>query len=261
MDNRLQRSRGWRGKQEPRYWWHRLPGVDYTPPVYSDLRDDEWTVVGEWYAETDANQQIGESAVPLISFLQGLVTGNRTGRIAQLGTHAGYSALLLGFMLRRMNARRGLFTIDVDIEMCAISKRWMARAGLDEFVEVAQLSSLDAATPPAAVRYLGGAPELIVIDSSHEYASTLQELEIWFRELAVGGLIVLHDVSQFAAGFDVTGEGGVQHALREWRQRHPEAETFCLNGKSSSMDLPRPFYKDACGLGLIHKPGIADSPS
>ena len=29
---------------------------------------------------------------------------------------------------------------------------------------------------------------------------------------------VLHDSSEFAAGFDVTARGGVRRALREWRR-------------------------------------------
>jgi len=33
-----------------------------------------------------------------------------------------------------------------------------------------------------------------------------------------------------------------------------EVETFCLNGDARSMDSPRPLHKDACGVGLIHKP-------
>jgi hypothetical protein len=45
-------------------------------------------------------------------------------------------------------------------------------------------------------------------------------------------------------------------AFDEWRRKNPEAEAICLNGESRSMDLPRPLYKDACGLGLIHKPGV-----
>jgi predicted O-methyltransferase YrrM len=250
------RSADWTERSQPRYWWHRLPGMDYVPPIYSDLSDDEWTIISDWYAETDADQHVGECAVPLMSFLQGFVLGNRTTRIVQLGTHAGYSALLLGFMLRRMNATRGLFSLEIGDLMCATARRWMTRGGLDEFVEIAQLNSLNPQSPQLARQYLGGAPELVIIDSSHQYAETLQELDAWYRELVVGGLVVLHDVSRFAAAFDVTHEGGVEHALREWRQAHPEAETFCLNGKSSSMDLPRPLYKDACGLGLVHKPGI-----
>ncbi|MGZ5003280.1 MAG: hypothetical protein ACXWBM_08810, partial [Chthoniobacterales bacterium] len=71
---------------------------------------------------------------------------------------------------------------------------------------------------------------------------------------APGGLLVVHDVSRFAQGFDVTHDGGVRRAFMEWRAAHPECETFLLNANETSMDLPRPFYKDACGLGLIHKP-------
>jgi predicted O-methyltransferase YrrM len=248
------RSRAWKENPHPRYWWHRLPGNDYVPSIYSDLSEDEWSVLREWYAETDRSGPIGECAVPLISLLHGLVMGNRIGRIAQLGTCAGYSALLLGWMLRRMNARHGLFSLDLDPAMCELSRRWIARAGLQDFVEIAEGSSLDAASIEAARQYLGDNPELIILDSSHEYRCTLAELDLWYAALAPGGLLVLHDVSEFAAGFDVTGEGGVRRAFAEWRKKHPAVETFSLNSESRSMASPRPLYKDACGVGLIHKP-------
>lgn len=248
------RSRAWKENPHPRYWWHRLPGNDYVPPVYSDLSDDEWSVLRDWYAETDRNGPIGECAVPLISLLHGLVLGNRVTRIAQLGTCAGYSALLLGWMLRRMNAARGLFSLDIDPAMGQLSRAWMARAGLQDFVEIAEGNSLDPASVEAARQYLGGDPELIIVDSSHEYESTLAELDLWYGALAPGGLLVLHDVSEFAAGFDVTKKGGVRGAFAEWRRNHPEAETFSLNSDSRSMEAARPLYQDACGVGLIHKP-------
>ena len=248
------RSRGWKENPHPRYWWHRLPGNDYVPPVYSDLNEPEWTVLREWYAETDRSGPVGECAVPLISLLHGLVMGNRIARIAQLGTCAGYSALLLGWMLRRMNAPRGLFALDLDPAMCELSRRWIVRGGLEDFVEIAEGNSLDARSIAAAREYLQGDPGLVILDSSHEYKSTLAELDLWYAALAPGGLLVLHDVSQFAADFDVTGEGGVRRAFAEWRKSHPEVETLSLNSDSRSMDEPRPLYKDACGVGLIHKP-------
>ena len=248
------RSSAWKENPHPRYWWHRLPGNDYVPPIYSDLREDEWTILREWYGETDRNGPIGECAVPLISLLHGIVMGNRVTRIAQLGTCAGYSALLLGWMLRRMDARRGLFSLDFDPAMCALARQWVVRAEIQDFVEVAEGNSLEAASIEAARQYLGGDPELIILDSSHEYRSTLAELDLWYPALAPGGLMVLHDVSEFAAGFDVTGDGGVRRAFAEWRKAHPEVETFSLNSTSRSMEEARPLYKDACGVGLIHKP-------
>lgn len=256
MHAESQRSRGWSEKLEPRYWWHRLPGNDFVPPIYSHLDDGEWDTLREWYEETDRDGRFGECAVPLISFLHGLVMGNRVRRIVQLGTCNGYSALLLGFMLRRMGAARALFTLDNHEEMCAISRRWLARAGLENFVTVAQLDSTDPAAPWQANEYLEGAPALIILDTSHQYRATLRELELWYPALATGGLLLLHDVSQFAREFDVRQEGGVRQAFDEWRKAHPEAETFLLNGEARSMADPRPLYQDACGLGFIHKPGI-----
>lgn len=254
MDERLERSRAWSEEAAPRFWWHRLPGMHFAPAIYSDLSQEEWTILRAWYEETSRLGQIGEAAVPLLSLLHGLLLGNRAARIVQLGTHAGYSALLLGFMLRRMHAPRGLFSLEIDPAFCAIARGWMRRARLDEFVEIAGGDSLAPDSPATARAYLGSDPDLIVLDSSHEYRATLRELDLWYAALAAGGLLVVHDVSRFAQTFDITGEGGVRRAFDEWRARHRDAETFLLNGEARSMDLPRPFYKDACGLGLIHKP-------
>lgn len=230
--------------------------MDYVPPVYGELTDEEWSVLEEWYRETDPSQMIGECAVPLISLLHGFIMGNRIERIVQLGTCAGYSALLLGWMLRRLATKHALFSLDIDEQMCAVSRRWVVRAGLSDAVEIARGDSTAAESVMAARNYLGAAPDLILIDSSHEYQGTTAELDLWYPALANGGLIVLHDVSAFAAGFDVTGAGGVRRAFEEWRRRTPGCESILLNGEVSSMEGPRAFYKDACGLALLHKPGL-----
>jgi predicted O-methyltransferase YrrM len=256
-----ERSRQWRHHAGPRYWWHRLPGFDFEPPIYSDLSEAEWQVVRQWYEETDQSGIIGECAVPLLSLLQGFVLGNRITRIVQLGTCSGYSSLLLGFMLRRMNAPRGLFTLDISPDFCALTERWLERADLTNYVKVVQGSSLDPKSIAAAQEHFPDEPEMILLDSSHEYSATMRELDLWYPLLQKGGLFLLHDTSIFAAGFDTTNQGGVHRALKEWRRKNPEAEAICLNGESRTMDLPRPLYKDACGLGLIHKPGIPAPPN
>ena len=254
-----ERSRPWTEKTGARYWWHRLPGMDYVPPIYSDLTEEEWAILRAWYEETDASGQIGECAVPLISFLHGLIMGNRADRIVQLGTCSGYSTLLIGFMLRRMQARQGLFTLDYHPPVVAMTQDWLARAGLESFVRnVAQLST-DPAALTAAVEYLGGPPELIILDTSHQYQATLDELDLWYPLLAPGGVLLLHDASRFAEQFDTTGAGGVRRAFQEWRAAHPEVEAMMLNGEARTMEGRRPLYKDACGLGILHKPTMPDA--
>jgi predicted O-methyltransferase YrrM len=252
------RSRRWTPDPRPRYWWHRLPGMDYVPPIYSDLSEEEWLIISDWFDETDNSGKIGECVVPLMSLLHGIIMGNRADHIVQLGTCSGYSTLLIGFMLRRMKAGHGLFTIDCDPEMCAISQRWLKRARLDPFVRIEALNSTDAGTPTAAAEYLGAAPNLVILDSSHEYAATLRELNLWYPVIAPGGLILLHDISRFAQDFDVTHEGGVRRALLEWRAANPNVEAIMLNGEARTMEGRRPIYKDACGLGILHKATMPD---
>lgn len=248
------RSLAFATSSEPRLWWHRLPRSNYVPPIYAQLTDAEWQLLEEWFAETTRQNLIGECVVPIMSFLDGLVTGSGIERIVQLGTHAGYSSLLLGFALRRMHASHGLFSLEIDEPLCRFAREWLGRAGLDDFVQVQLRSSLDKESPRLAQKYLGGAPELIFLDSSHEYRQTLNELEAWYPELAAGGMIVLHDTSEFAASFDVTGQGGVHRALREWRESHPGAEVISLNRTVPAMETPGMVYQDFCGVGLIHKP-------
>jgi predicted O-methyltransferase YrrM len=248
------RSRVFSSALEPRLWWHRRAGSDYVPPIYSCLTESEWRLLEEWFSDTRKKNWGGECAVPLMSLLQGLVMGNIIRRIVQLGTFAGYSALLLGFFLRQMGARRGLFSLEIGAHLCEYARDWLGRADLLDFVKIEHRSSLDPASPGLASGYLGGAPELILIDSSHEYEATVQELEIWYPLLASGGLIALHDTSNFAIDFDVTRAGGVARALKEWRQKHPGVETFSLNAGVNVMEPPPPVYQDACGVGLIQKP-------
>jgi predicted O-methyltransferase YrrM len=239
---------------EPRLWWHRLPRSNYVPPIYASLTDQEWQLLQNWFEETTRQNLIGECVVPIMSVLHGLVMGSGIHRIVQLGTHAGYSALLLGFSLRQMHAQHGLFSFEIDEPLCRFARAWLERAGLSSVVKVELRSSLDSASPQLAGDYLGGAPELVFLDSSHEYRQTLDELEAWYPALAPGGLIVLHDTSEFAASFDVTQQGGVRRALREWREAHPAVEVISLNRNVPAMETPQMVYQDFCGAGLIQKP-------
>ena len=81
---------------------------------------------------------------------------------------------------------------------------------------------------------------MILLDSSHEYVATVREIELWYPALQTDGLFLAPRCGLFD----------------EWRRKNPQAEAICLNGESRTMDLPRPLYKDACGLGLIQKAGL-----
>jgi cephalosporin hydroxylase len=115
----------------------------------------------------------------------------------------------------------------------------------------------DSAAPESldvAVAALGGMPQLILLDSSHQYEHTLRELDLWVPRMEPGTIMLLHDVSVFAQTFDTAGAGGVQQALDDWLPRHPEAAFLSLNREvtpgSDAADL---VYKDGCGLGILQR--------
>jgi predicted O-methyltransferase YrrM len=249
------RSRAFRAQEHNRFWWHRLDATDYVPPIYAALSEREWAVLEGWYADTARfRSRIAEINVPAMSFVVGLVGGNGIRRIVQLGHSYGYSSLVLGFALRAMDATPGLVSFDIDPIATRFTKRWIGGAGLDSYVTTVEGDSGSPASVQRAEAVLGGPPELILVDSSHAYAHTVAELDLWTPRLAPGGIVLLHDAAPFAADFDPTRAGGVRRALTEWLPRHPEITGMLLNGDiGHGADGDALVYKDACGLGVLQK--------
>ncbi len=251
QDAQEARTAFFRGRRHRRYWWHRANGNDFLPAPYAALDDVEWGQLVEWFEDTEDRNLIGECSVPLISVLHGFVTGSGMSRLVQCGHYAGYSTLLLGFALRRMGRARALFTIDVDAGVTEYTRSWVLRAGLTDQVHLEIGDSADPEMPSRARAYLGGDIDAVLIDSSHQYAHTLKELELWYAALRPGGLLFLHDVSEHAAAFDATGQGGVFRALREWTAA---TGAPCLALNAAAPSLGAITYKDECGLGIVQKP-------
>jgi predicted O-methyltransferase YrrM len=248
--NPSERSRAFNSSPHRRFWWHRLPGHDYVPPVYGYLSEGEWHVLADWYKDTEEKELVGEMAVPMISVLQGFIMGSGIRRVVQCGHYSGYSTLLLGFMLRRMGATRALLSLDIDPKVTEYTQGWVDRAGLADQVRLAVADSSRPDLPNIAREYLGDDPELVVIDSSHQYRHTLAELDLWYEAVKEQGLIFLHDTSAFATQYDRTSLGGVRRALTEWVARR-QARCINLNGEVQGGEST--VYGDGCGLGIIQR--------
>ena len=249
-----ERSTAFRAQGHVKFWWHDLHDTDYEPPIYALLSGAEWEVMRGWYEETEAAGAIGEINVPAMTMIQGLVMGNGIRRIVQLGHFYGYSTLLLGFMLRHMGARPGLFSVDIDQDATDFTQQWVDRGGLGDFVRLHVADSAGDQTVQAATDYLGGPPQLILLDSSHAYGHTLRELDLWVPKMQLGTIMLMHDTSVFAKSFDPTKEGGVARALDEWLPAHPEVNFLNLNAfVQDGADANELVYKDGCGLGMLQK--------
>lgn len=224
------------------------------PPIYAILSDEEWDLLAAWFDDTDGGGLVGEVNVPAMCVLQGFIMGSLVRNVVQLGACAGYSTLLTGFMMRRMGLVRSVVAIDIDPEACAYCETWIARAGLSGHVRVECGDSADPGGPARARAYFGGPVNLVLLDSSHRYAHTLAELDLWMRELNSGGFLFLHDSSEFATRFDPSGEGGVRRAFEEWVARNPGMRAINVCNSLASLETPAQVYKDGCGLGIVQKP-------
>ena len=235
-----------------RFWWHAAESREYEPDLYRVLSDAERELLLAWYAETLERRFVGEMAVPMASAVLGFVNGSGIRRIVQLGHFAGYSCLLLGWALRRMGAARGLFSIDLRQKHTEYTESWLVRAQLEAYVGLHTSDSAAPSCVEAAREYLGGSPSCVLIDSSHQYAHTLAELDLWFGALEPGGLLFLHDASPLAAKYDRSGEGGVRRALDEWLAKPGAPAALTLLGPSVHGN--EGAYADPSGLCLIQKP-------
>jgi predicted O-methyltransferase YrrM len=242
-------------RQSNRYWWYRLEDCQYLPPIYAQLTDQEQEILADWFDDTEKQfASPGEISVPAMSFLNGIIGGNGITAVVQCGHYVGYSTLLLGFLFRKMGKKKALFSIDLDPDATAYTMPWLDRAGLLEYVTVVVGDSADAGMVSAAAAYHHGRrPQLILIDSSHQYRHTIKELTLWYPQLQAGGFVVMHDTSTFAAEFDSTNTGGVQRALLEWCE-HQQTRALLLNATVDTQPPSSLTYRDGCGLGIIQKP-------
>jgi predicted O-methyltransferase YrrM len=247
------RSRRFSKSSHLRHWWHRRPHADYVPPIFSILDDEEWDIMASWFADTEKLKLVGEASEPLMNVFLGFIMGSGLSNIVQCGHYSGYSTLIFGFMLRKMGRKNSLFTVDIDKRVSDYTEHWVGKAGLSEYVHVEVGDSADTSMPEKASSYFDGPIRSVFIDSSHQYAHTLRELDLWYEVLTTGGLMFLHDISDFAKQYDSTKEGGVERGLQEWLDRN---SIECVRINKAASPHPDSPYADPCGLGIIHKPHV-----
>ena len=245
----LNRSLQFANRDGGRYAWCRL--TNFVPPLYSFLNDEEWAIIESWYDETEKEQLLGECNVAFMSVLQGFVMGSAISNIIQLGHFAGYSTLLLGFMLRRMKKKHSLMTVDISEHCCNYTQMWIDRAGLGDYVRVELGDSANATMVEKALKLFGASPRLVLIDSSHQFEQTLHELRLWYPSVERGGFIFLHDSGPYAKSFDSTNKGGVSRAMEEWLVSYRDARAINIYPPEDSY--AKPIYMDPCGIGIIQK--------
>ncbi len=173
-----------------------------------------------------------------------LIDITRPKRVLQLGTHMGFSSVMIADMLASQGQDGQLVTVDPAQNYHAAAKDWTEKAGVRD-----RITFLDGfSTDPEIVRQILelGPFDFIYLDSSHMYAATLEELHLIFAEqnwMVEHGVLVLHDAATYAQRFDPSNEGGVYRALNEWIDTYPDRYHLLI--------LEPPLWPALCGLGVV----------
>lgn len=255
MDPSEERSLKFMSRTGPRYGWFRV--CSYVPPTLSYLTKEEWQLILDWFDDTEKKKLIGEAGQTIMNLLQGFIMGNNVCRIVQCGHYSGFSSIMIGYMLKKMGHKNGLLSFDIDANVTKYANEWIKKAGLSDYVSLVVNDSAHQSNPTLSKEYLGGKPQLVFIDSSHQYEHTLKELDLWYNELEYGGFLILHDVSTIAQDYDTTKKGGVKRAIDEWSAKNKVAiiKIFprILQNEKRSKDESDLTWLDPCGVAIIQK--------
>ncbi len=227
---------------------------DYDPPFLLVMEESDHDLLVAWQERTAAEwPNAGSSGVEMLSMLTSLIMSSGLTRIVQCGHYVGFSTLVMGFVGRKMGSKNFLYSVDLDPVPSEYARGWVEQAGLGDDIMIAVRDSSDPVNVEEAAAFLGGRPQLVYIDSSHQYEHTMQELNLWWDALEPGGMIVMDDISQWAAEFDRTNMGGSHRAALEFCQT-TAANSIMLNGGFGRHTNKRMVYTDVCGFGLLQKP-------
>ncbi len=185
-------------------------------------------------AEQDVRGSTDAGALNLIA---ALVLASGAKNVLQLGTYLGWSALVLADLV---GPKGQVVTVDPDWGFLQIANHYSDLAGLHNLTYVVGFSHHD-----KVVAEVARTPwDAIYIDTTHHYAQTVAELEIYCGRVAgPGTLVLLHDASTHAQSLDVEGKGGVKAAITEWLAAHPDWQGMIYE--------PPAFPAALFGLGVL----------
>ena len=141
--------------------------------------------------------------------LQVLISAVRAERVLEVGTLGGYSAI---WMARALPRSGRLVTIEIDERHADFARRYFARAGLDDRIEVRVGRALDVLPAFDGERF-----DVVFLDADKEPLPTYLDWSL--RLLRPGGLLVADNALWGGRVLDPTTEDEGTRGVREFNRR------------------------------------------
>lgn len=141
--------------------------------------------------------------------LQVLLSAVRAERVLEVGTLGGYSAIWMG---RALPPSGRLITIEIDERHADFARRYFARAGLDDRIEVRVGRALDVLPAFDGERF-----DVVFLDADKEPLPTYLDWSL--RLLRPGGLLIADNALWGGRVLDPTTEDEGTRGVREFNRR------------------------------------------
>jgi cephalosporin hydroxylase len=186
--------------------------------------------------------------------IQEMITEIQPDFIIEAGTFAGGSALYYASILKEVNERGKVITIDIEprvdesIEELEVAPYTHERveALFDDHIEVIESNSVDPKLVEALAQRVEGARVMVMLDSCHNYEHVLKELELYSPMVSVGSYIIVQDTiidEGVAAGFELMEDAARCPGYEERGGPARAVEEFLAKSDDFSIDSSRERFR------------------
>lgn len=151
-------------------------------PDFSVLREAEFTAAEDYTTGWSSEPTVGRFLGRLVAARQGAV-------VIELGCFVGWTTAHIALALARNVPHGRVHYLDYESRYLAAATANLRRLGL----ESQGVPHLGMSTDPKIQQVLPARADIVFIDTSHDYANTLVEIDHYGSRLNPGGCLVLHD--------------------------------------------------------------------
>jgi predicted O-methyltransferase YrrM len=218
-------------------------------PPYSPAPARGWIVHPVYVSDTLVTQVLedmdrdpdasGFSDVGTRNLLYCFCVSMKPRRVLEIGTHIGFSSLVIGSALR-LNKFGRLLTVEPHDRYREAARKYLQKASLDDLVDIFPGFSYEAACQK---RLREEAPfEIIYLDAAHDYDSASHDIQLCSELVSENGLVIFHDTGVQSPSMDPSGRGGVRAALNQFTLSNPGFKTIYFE---------HPLWLNPCGAAII----------
>jgi cephalosporin hydroxylase len=175
------------------------------------------------YFATNVHYQTGWLGVPSLQnpcdmwVMQEIISETKPDFIIETGTYKGGGSLFLATVLRLVNERGRVLTVDIKPQVEQASRYPL----FQEAVEVFAGSSVSEEIVKAIAEKVKGAKVMVTLDSDHSRSHVLRELEIYSRFVSVNSYLIVQDTAHNGHPLPTHYDGGgPMAALQDFLKKH-----------------------------------------